>query len=237
MPNISDIHGFHAASSKVAEQKSEIDRLRKATSTHIAAVRRHKVRESQLEDALLAVQKQVDASQDQAAAAEEAARGARTKTADAVRRQRAAEAAERTAKQELAQQADELSAVREESKAVLARLQDSSCDALRSAEAEAAARMEDISKQVKRLREERSNLQQELADLKKEHQAGDGQCLAVQRADEAASEVQELRQRNHQLQLALAAQSTGQHGARHLLEAVRILRSRFIASASCTPVK
>jgi hypothetical protein len=180
-----------------------IEKMRRAATTQIAALRRHKLREQQLEDALLAMKQDKEAGEAAVRDAREATKEARAKVADAVRRQRAAEAAEQAAQRDLANQADEVAAVRNDSRAAVARMQGESCEALRAVEAAATARVHELTAHVEALQDENAELQRQLACTAhcRSRSSSPQKQLQLASNDDV---VADLRQRNHELQLALA---------------------------------
>jgi septal ring factor EnvC (AmiA/AmiB activator) len=213
-PAAASILNLHTEGSRTAADldaktnAEEVERLRKATSTHVSAIRRHKVRQSQLEDALISLKQDLETSQDALSEAEAAVTQARTKAAAADLRASAAEAAERSARMELAGAVDEVASVRDESRAALAHMQDTSCEALRSAEAATAAHVQHLTAHVSSLEAENKRLQQLNQQFENRQASG---VEEGRKEDVGKNVVAELQRRNHKLQMALAEQhATGE---------------------------
>ena len=192
---------MHAADATAAAQSEEVERLRKGASSHVAALRRHKTREQHLEDAVLALKQQVEACQAERDEAQASAKRAKSKSADASRRASAAEASQKAAEAELAASAQDAASAREELRASLTQMQDASCDALRNAQDAAQLQVAQLTEQLR----ERDD---DAAELREQLHVQMSQAAGASADEGGASELRDvvkaLRQRNHELQLALA---------------------------------
>ena len=181
-------------------------------------LRRHKEREKQLEDALLAMKQELEAAQSGETRATSSAKQAGVKKSDALQRLKAAEVERDEAKSELAVKVAELDTVRKESHAALEQLQQASCKALQSAEQRASTHVEDLTAQMQQVEADNAELQQQLAAAQSESRAASPELDPENSALILASDAQQpphawrraladLQQRNHSLQLALAQAS------------------------------
>ena len=150
---------LHAAREQVSDQAAEIERLRKGASTHIAAIRRHKARQVQLEDALIGLKQDLEAAQAGQGDDQACVKQAKARAAAAERRAVAAEQAERAARHELSSKSDEVLMLREQSRSGLEQLQQTSCQAIVEAEEKARAHIEQLSARIDALTHENAKLE------------------------------------------------------------------------------
>ena len=169
-----------------------MERLRKGASAHISTIRRHKARQHQLEDALIAMKQDLEAAQATDGDSHLQMKQARAKAAAAERRAIAAQEGEAIAKKEAEKLSQELDVLREQSRHALASLQNTSCQALAEAE-------DKVKAHVQQLEQRLEDLLQENGRLQRESKCGDARGLEAM--------VDDLKRRNRQLQMALAGQS------------------------------
>jgi chromosome segregation ATPase len=220
----------HAAKADAKASAEEAEKLRRQSASHAAALRRCKVRQQQLEDALVSIKHDLEASQTKVEQAEGKAHAAIAKVGAVTRRAAAAEVSAKAAQAELAAEADKVAAVREESRARLASMQEASCEALRSTEAAASEQVHRLTLRVTELKSEKKCLEVRLQEAqarlrspekqqpaekisRRDGPAESGNALVVTDEGNKASEViADLQRRNHQLQMALAQKLVAEVG-------------------------
>jgi chromosome segregation ATPase len=220
----------HAAKADAKVSAEEAEKLRRQSTSHAATLRRYKARQQLLENALVSMKHDLEASQERSAQAQSTTVAAKAKTEAATRRVAAAEERVKTAQADVAAEVDKVAAVREESRAMLASMQEASYEALRSTEAAASEQVHRLTLQVTEMESENKLLKKHLQDARERARLLEQQQLSLEQscrdtpaevrgalvvsgeASKASDVITGLQHRNHQLQMALAKKLVAEVG-------------------------
>lgn len=228
-----------ADAEKANAAAEELQKVRATVTSQTATLRRQKERTEQLEDVIIDLKHDLDATQAAKTAAEEAVSKAKATAAQKSTKLKAAEAAAAAARDEAAQRSASSNAAHADIQTLLQSMQTQSDNAMRTLEHAHAGQLTDLQNRLDAVQAERNTLMIDLHNTRSQLEAEKTSAQAqadVDRAQgdsaaapsrktgsiapvgstsrsmspEAAASMQasleELQQRNHRLQMALAAQ-------------------------------